>query len=143
MPKKVKHLLACVTLSVLTAVGLGSPPAYAEPIPRTAGEASLLATCYGGAVRSKFSIGAWGGEVGTYRTTNRCVDVNIRNFSTYGTNACVIFVNATSGCNYWTYIPAKSGWFTVATNVRDGVPFRVRLSNNFYQYTPLEVQVAF
>lgn len=143
MTRRLKTLLASVTLSVLVAVGLGSPPAHAEPIPKTPAEAAVQASCYSGGAYTKYSLGAWGATFGPYRTTSRCVDINIRNFSAYGISACVIFTDRTGSCNYWTYIPARSGWFVIATNVRDGVNFRVQASNSFYQYGPLEVQVAF
>ncbi|GAB3948750.1 hypothetical protein GCM10027614_46420 [Micromonospora vulcania] len=102
-----------------------------------------LATCYGGAVRSYFQTGGYGGQAGTYRTTSRCRDINVRNASAYGTEACVIFVDKTGACNYWTYLPANSGWIVVATNVRDGVNFRVRFDNLRYEYEPLVAYHAF
>jgi hypothetical protein len=67
----------------------------------------------------------------------------VRNDSAYGTEACVIFVDKTDSCNYWTYLPAKSGWIVVATNVRDGVDFPVRFDNLRYEYEPLVAYHAF
>ncbi|MBY8875956.1 hypothetical protein K7640_29425 [Micromonospora sp. PLK6-60] len=127
------RLLAATAALPLLAVG---SPASAEP-------AGLAATCYGGAVRSYFETGGWGGDAGPYRTSSRCQDINVRNDSAFGTEACVIFVDKTDRCNRITYLPARSGWFTVATGVKDGVNFRVRFSNLRYEYEPLVAYHAF
>src|SRR5207237_5513211 len=111
-----------------------------EPGVNLAGTAT---TCYCGAKRSYFDTGAWGGEAGTYRTTTRCRDINVRNASAFGTQACVVFVDRTNSCNYWTYLPAKSDYITVATNVHDGVDFRVRFENLRYEYESLVAYHAF
>ncbi|MCX4468986.1 hypothetical protein C5N14_10665 [Micromonospora sp. MW-13] len=135
---------AAASLLALAAPAQAAPaptrPDAGAPVTNLAG---TLATCYGGAVRSYFQTGSWGGEAGTYRTTSRCADVNVRNASSFGTQACVVFVDKTNSCNYWTYLPAQSGWITVATNVRDGVNFRVRFSNLRYEYEPLVAYHAF
>ncbi|NBE82541.1 hypothetical protein [Micromonospora rubida] len=148
MSSPVVRLLATTTAAV-SLLALGAP-AQAAPAPASPGAeapavnlAGTYATCYGGAVRSYFQTGSWGGEAGTYRATSRCADVNVRNASSFGTQACVVFVDRTNSCNYWTYLPAKSGWITVATNVRDGVNFRVRFSNLRYEYEPLTAYHAF
>ncbi|KXK58133.1 hypothetical protein AWW66_31570 [Micromonospora rosaria] len=104
---------------------------------------STSATCYGGAVRSYFERAGWGGDAGPYRTTSRCRDVNVRNASPFPVDACVIFVDRTSRCNYWTYLPARSGWIVVATNVKDGVNFRVRFETQRYEYEALTAHHAF
>ena len=137
MASPVVRLLAPAT--ALSLLALGSP-AQAAPGTNLAASAT---TCYGGAKRSYFETGAWGGEAGTYRTTTRCRDINVRNASEFGTEACVVFVDRTDRCNYLTYLPARSGFVTVATNVRDGVDFRVRFSNLRYQYDPLIAYHAF
>ncbi|MFI1196000.1 hypothetical protein ACH4T9_22500 [Micromonospora sp. NPDC020750] len=148
MSSPVVRLLATMTAAV-SLLALAAP-AQAAPAPASPGAgtpavnlAGTDATCYGGAVRSYFQTGSWGGEAGTYRATSRCADVNVRNASSFGTQACVVFVDKTNSCNYWTYLPAKSGWITVATNVRDGVNFRVRFSNLRYEYEPLVAYHAF
>ncbi|MCG5466972.1 hypothetical protein ACFYPG_10410 [Micromonospora sp. NPDC005553] len=146
MPSPTARLLAVATATALLSVGT---PAQAEPTTPTTPVSSgpnvfaPLATCYGGAVRSYFETGRYGGSAGQYRTTTRCRDINVRNASVYATDACVIFVDKTSACNYWTYLPANSGWITVATNVRDGVNFRVRFENLRYEYEPLIAYHAF
>ncbi|MFF3865711.1 hypothetical protein [Micromonospora sp. NPDC001898] len=148
MSSPVVRLLATTTAAV-SLLALAAP-AQAAPAPASPGAgtpavnlAGTYATCYGGAVRSYFQTGSWGGEAGTYRATSRCADVNVRNASSFGTQACVVFVDKTNSCNYWTYLPANSGWITVATNVRDGVNFRVRFSNLRYEYEPLVAYHAF
>ncbi|MFI0791810.1 hypothetical protein ACH4OY_03780 [Micromonospora rubida] len=148
MSSPVVRLLATTTAAV-SLLALAAP-AQAAPTPASPGAeapavnlAGTYATCYGGAVRSYFQTGSWGGEAGTYRATSRCADVNVRNASNFGTQACVVFVDKTNSCNYWTYLPAKSEWITVATNVRDGVNFRVRFSNLRYEYEPLVAYHAF
>ncbi|MER5702272.1 hypothetical protein ABT023_10010 [Micromonospora sp. NPDC002296] len=147
MSSPVVRLLATTTAAV-SLLALAAP-AQAAPAPASPGAtpavnlAGTYATCYGGAVRSYFQTGSWGGEAGTYRATSRCADINVRNASSFGTQACVVFVDRTNSCNYWTYLPANSGWITVATNVRDGVNFRVRFSNLRYEYEPLVAYHAF
>ncbi|SCF00696.1 hypothetical protein GA0070558_11959 [Micromonospora haikouensis] len=144
MSSPVVRLLSTSTAAAVSALALAAPAAAAPAQPLVAGNlAGTYATCYGGAVRSYFQTGSWGGEAGTYRTTSRCADVNVRNDSSFGTQACVVFVDKTNNCNYWTYLPAKSGWTTVATNVRDGVNFRVRFQNLRYEYEPLIAYHAF
>ncbi|SCE85015.1 hypothetical protein [Micromonospora mirobrigensis] len=138
MAHPVVRLIAVTAAFPLLAVG--SPASAAEP---DDGPVGIATTCYGGAVRSYFETGSWGGEAGTYRTTSRCRDINVRNASAFGTEACVIFVDKTDGCNRWTYLPAKSGWIAVATDVRDGVNFRVRFDNLRYEYEPLVAYHAF
>ncbi|MCM0673907.1 hypothetical protein NCC78_04185 [Micromonospora phytophila] len=137
MSAPVTRVLA--TTTALTVLTVGSP-AQAAPEVNLSGS---FATCYGGAKRVYFATGGSGGEAGTFRTTSRCRDINVRNASQFGTEACVIFVNKTDNCNYWTYLPAQSGWITVATNVRDGVDFRVRFDNLRYEYEPLISYHAF
>ncbi|MFC0004361.1 hypothetical protein [Micromonospora siamensis] len=138
MAHPVARLFAVTAAFPLLAVG--SPASAAEP---DDGPVGIATTCYGGAVRSYFETGSWGGDAGTYRTTSRCRDINVRNASAFGTYACVVFVDKTDGCNRWTWLPAKSDWKAVATDVRDGVNFRVRFSNQSYQYEPLVAYHAF
>ncbi|MDG4778509.1 hypothetical protein O7614_02455 [Micromonospora sp. WMMD961] len=146
MPSPTARLFAVATTAALLFAGAPAQAAAPTPItPAAPGTNAFapLATCYGGAVRSYFESGRYGGSAGQYRTTTRCRDINVRNASVYATEACVIFVDKTSACNYWTYLPANSGWITVATNVRDGVNFRVRFENLRYEYEPLIAYHAF
>ncbi|MGW5577016.1 hypothetical protein [Micromonospora chokoriensis] len=146
MPSPTARLFAVATTAALLFAGAPAQAAPSAPVtPATPGTNAFepLATCYGGAVRSYFESGRYGGSAGQYRTTTRCRDINVRNASVYATEACVIFVDKTSACNYWTYLPANSGWTTVATNVKDGVNFRVRFENLRYEYEPLIAYHAF
>ncbi|WP_435207692.1 hypothetical protein [Micromonospora sp. bgisy143] len=149
MSSPTARLLAVATAAALLATGAAAQAATATPgtgsTDFTSGPNLFapLATCYGGAVRSFFQTGGYGGQAGPYRTTSRCRDINVRNTSAYATEACVIFIDKTGNCNYWTYLPANSGWTTVATNVRDGVNFRVRFENLRYEYEPLVAYHAF
>ncbi|MEU8214564.1 hypothetical protein AB0C47_02200 [Micromonospora taraxaci] len=146
MPSPTARLFAVATATALLFAGAPVQAAPSAPVtPAAPGTNAFapLATCYGGAVRSYFESGRYGGSAGQYRTTTRCRDINVRNASVYATEACVIFVDKTSACNYWTYLPANSGWITVATNVRDGVNFRVRFENLRYEYEPLIAYHAF
>ncbi|MBM0257177.1 MULTISPECIES: hypothetical protein [unclassified Micromonospora] len=127
------------TTAALSLLALGSP-AQAAPETNLFGS---YATCYGGAVRSYFQTGGWGGDAGPYRTSTRCKDINVRNASEFGVEACVIFVDKTDKCNYRTYLPSKSGFITVATNVRDGVRFQVRFETLRYEYEPLVAYHAY
>jgi hypothetical protein len=120
----------------------GSQAAVEAQVSGGLNQAGTLASCYDGAVRTVFLVGRRGGDAGPFRTTARCRDINVRNDSSYSTQACVIFIDVTGNCNYWTFLPAKSSYRVVATNVRDGVRFTVRFSNSFYQYDPLISQTA-
>ncbi|WP_434742396.1 hypothetical protein [Micromonospora sp. SH-82] len=104
---------------------------------------ATTSTCYGGSVRSFFQVAGWGGSAGPYRTSTRCKDINVRNASPFPVDACVVFVDKTSKCNYWSYLPAKSGWVVVATNVKDGVRFQVRFETQRYEYEALTSHHAF
>ncbi|WP_392967830.1 hypothetical protein [Streptomyces sp. LN245] len=108
-------------------------------VPAPASAATAAATsCYGGAVTVHYGDAI---DFGPYRTTSRCVDINMR--VTGGTSdfvkACVKF--ATTGvCNRWTRVDRS--WTTVATDVLDGSRFTVLIG------VPLEgdsatVQIAF
>ena len=142
MPSPVVRLLAPATASPLLAARLPRAGRPARPPDRpTSPPAPRPATAARSGRTSRPA--RWGGEAGTYRTTTRCRDINVRNASAFGTEACVVFVDKTDRCNYRTYLPANSGFVTVATNVRDGVNFRVRFSNLRYEYEPLVAYHAF
>ncbi|WKU03046.1 hypothetical protein [Micromonospora sp. HUAS LYJ1] len=130
----------------LTALAAALPLLWFGTPAQAAAETNLsasAATCYGGAVRSYFQVGGWGGDAGPYQASARCKDVNVKNSSEFGTEACVVFIDKTNKCNYLTYLPAKSDWITVATNVRDGANFKVRFTNLRYEYEPLVAYHAY
>jgi len=77
-------------------------------------------------------------------TTNRCNDINMRKSteSTWGVTACVIFVDHTSSCNYWTDL--STSWKTIATNVADNTRFEVEVLLDWWDATgSTAVQLAF
>ncbi|WP_410810436.1 hypothetical protein [Micromonospora sp. 067-2] len=146
MSSPTARLFAVATATALLFAGTPARAEETTPVTPAGPGTNLfapLATCYGGAVRSFFQTGGYGGQAGPFRASPRCRDINVRNASAYGTEACVIFVDKTDACNYLTYLPANSGWITVATNVRDGVNFRVAFDNLRYEYEPLIAYHAF
>jgi hypothetical protein len=90
--------------------------------------ARAATTCYGGAiwqytVVSPTTLRARGNTA--FTTTTRCNDINMRKSTrvTWDVDACVIFVDHTPNCNYWTDI--STSWQTIATDVRDTTHFKV------------------
>ncbi|GAA1755140.1 hypothetical protein [Luedemannella helvata] len=80
---------------------------------------------------------AWG-DFGPYYATSQCADIQVQSIPSLGDAAhplyaCVIFVNYTSSCNYWTYVPAGE-WRNIATNVKDGTKFLIRLNVDLGTY---------
>ncbi|MEU4565920.1 hypothetical protein [Micromonospora sp. NPDC023956] len=143
MKLPVAPLLTTATTVALLAVAAPAQAVVAGTQGTSVTNLGSQSTCYGTTSRSYFQTGGWGGQAGPYRTSSRCLDINVRNASAFSTQACVIFIDQTSNCNYWTYLPANSGWTTIATNVRDGVNFKVRFSNSYYQYEPLVAYHAY
>ena len=71
------------------------------------------------------------GDFGPYYTTSQCSDIQVQSIpngsdAAAGLYACVVFVNYTNNCNYWTYVPPGE-WRNIATAVKDGTRFKVRL----------------
>jgi hypothetical protein len=62
------------------------------------------------------------------KTTAQCRDINVKNVGSKKTiRACVMFGTSDRGkCNYTTDIPLGQ-WRNVATNVKDGTKFRMRI----------------
>jgi hypothetical protein len=116
-----KILAALFTLAALA--GLVAP-ASAEP-------AATAVTCNGGAKSLTYNYSPAAVEYGTYTTTSRCNDINIKlttDIPGVYLQACVVFVDHTSLCNhdnsYGTFGPQ---WATVATDVKDGTHFKLRV----------------
>jgi hypothetical protein len=106
-------------------MGLSSlAPASAEP-------AAAAVSCYGGAKSLTYHYSASAVEYGTYTTTSRCNDINIKlttDIPGVYLNACVVFVDHTNLCNHDnTYSTFGPQWATVATDVKDGTHFRLRV----------------
>jgi hypothetical protein len=85
-------------------------------------------SCYGGAIWQYTSVSpTYFGHY--FTTTDRCADINMRKSTevTWDVDACVIFVDHTADCNYWTNI--TSSWKTIATNVANGTRFQVMVTH--------------
>ncbi|MFD6918910.1 hypothetical protein ACFV99_01660 [Streptomyces sp. NPDC059944] len=106
--------------------GGAATPAVAQP----AGAAAAT-SCYGGAKSLTYHYSASAVEFGTYTTSSRCSDINIKlNTTASGVylDACIVFVDHTSLCNHDnTYSTFGPQWATVATDVKDGTRFTLRV----------------
>ena len=61
------------------------------------------------------------------KTTSQCRDINVRNVGSKKTiRACVMSGTTSNKCNDTTDIPVGQ-WRNVATNVKDGTTFRLRI----------------
>lgn len=83
-------------------------------------------------------------DFGPYHTTSQCADIQVQSIGgdVYPANplyACVVFVNHTGDCNYWTYVP-RNEWRNIATNVKDGTKFNVRLRVDLGTYYNAQVR---
>jgi hypothetical protein len=83
-------------------------------------------------------------EFGPYYTTSQCSDIQVQSIAgdSYPANplyACVVFVNYTSSCNYWTYVP-RNEWRNIATSVKDGTKFKIRLEVDLGTYYNAQVR---
>jgi hypothetical protein len=85
--------------------------------------AAAAPSCYGGAKAWK-SVN-YRENVGTYTTTSRCHDINVKT-DWEGVQACVVFVDHTDECNRLTWTPPGK-WTVVASDVRDGTRFELRI----------------
>ncbi|MBJ7906170.1 hypothetical protein ACWDO7_28955 [Streptomyces sp. NPDC003656] len=98
--------------------------------PAAAQAEGAAASCYGGAVSLTYHYSTAAVEYGTYTTTSRCSDINIKlsSSATGFLDACVVFVDHTSLCNHDnTYSTFGPQWATVATDVKDGTRFKLRV----------------
>lgn len=115
--------LLTTSAAVLLALGGLAPAASAEPI-------TVLA-CNDGAVSRTYHYSAAAVEYGTFTTTSRCNDINMKlttNIPGVYLDACVVFVDHTTLCNHGnTYSTFGPQWGTVATDVKDGTRFKLRV----------------
>ncbi|MEU6242768.1 hypothetical protein [Streptomyces sp. NPDC047024] len=98
--------------------------------PAAAQSETTATSCYGGAVSLTYRYSAAAVEFGTYTTTSRCSDINIKlsSSATGFLDACIVFVDHTSLCNHDnTYSTFGPQWATVATDVKDGTRFKLRV----------------
>jgi hypothetical protein len=138
-------LLLIIASAIAAALPLmGATPAqaatYRDPTPG-AGTISTLAASgcraapysfhfsgYGALMFPEAPAGMWNTTVSpVLKTTSQCRDINVRNVGSKKTiRACVMFGSTSTKCNYTTDIPIGQ-WRNVATNVKDGTKFRLRL----------------
>jgi hypothetical protein len=123
---------------------MGATPAqaatYRDPTPGSGSTSTLAASgCRAAPYSFRFSgygaltfpedpAGMWNTSVSpVLKTTSQCRDINVRNVGSKKTiRACVMFGTTSTKCNYTTDIPIGQ-WRNVATNVKDGTKFRLRL----------------
>ncbi|GAB3807624.1 hypothetical protein [Micromonospora zhanjiangensis] len=119
--KRFRTLLSTLAVAAMSLTGLavaGAP-------------ASAATSCYGGAINLNYKLQSGYREYGPYTTSSRCNDINMRLTTDDGRSflaACVVFVAHTTKCNnndsYQIFGPP---WGTVATDVKDGTKFVLRV----------------
>ncbi|MFE7860414.1 hypothetical protein [Streptomyces sp. NPDC057403] len=116
---------ASALLTAAALVGAGVAPASAHT-------SAAATSCYGGAKTLTYHYQSAAKEYGTYTTSSRCNDINLR-LLTDGPqgiylDACVVFVDHTTKCNNDdAYTTHGTEWGTIATDVKDGTHFVVRI----------------
>ncbi|MEU9394739.1 hypothetical protein AB0D86_32695 [Streptomyces sp. NPDC048324] len=116
---------ASALLTAAALVGAGVAPASAQT-------STAATSCYGGAKTLTYHYQSAAKEYGTYTTSSRCNDINLR-LLTDGPqgiylDACVVFVDHTTKCNNDdAYTTHGTEWGTIATDVKDGTHFVVRI----------------
>ncbi|MFC0540489.1 hypothetical protein [Kutzneria chonburiensis] len=132
----IRRLLPAL-LAVPFLLGLTALPASAS---------TAATSCYGGAISLTYHYSTAAVEYGTYTTSSRCKDINMRLTTDNGTflDACVVFVDHTTLCNndnaYQTMGPP---WLTVATDVKDGTHFKLRVHAYDIDSQLVHFQLAF
>ncbi|NEB01004.1 hypothetical protein [Streptomyces sp. SID13726] len=115
---------AAALFTAASLLGAGVAPASAQT-------SAAAVSCYGGARTLTYHYQAAAKEYGTYTTSSRCNDVNIRLITDVPgvyLDACVVFVDHTSKCNNGdAYTTHGTEWGTVATDVKDGTHFVLRV----------------
>ncbi|HEY0496088.1 MAG TPA: hypothetical protein VGD48_10105 [Kutzneria sp.] len=136
----IRRLLPAL-LAVPFLLGLTALPASAQ-----IGVAQPATSCFGGAISLTYHYSTAAVEYGTYTTSSRCKDINMRLTTDNGTflDACVVFVDHTTLCNndnaYQTMGPP---WLTVATDVKDGTHFKLRVHAYDIDSQLVHFQLAF
>jgi hypothetical protein len=106
-------------------LGAGIAPASASA------QSSAATSCYGGAKTLTYHYQAAAKEYGTYTTSSRCGDINMRlvtDIPGVYLDACVVFTDHTTKCNNDdAYTTHGTEWGTVATDVKDGTHFVLRV----------------
>ena len=114
--------LASALVTVAALLGAGAAPAAAQ-------SSAAATSCYGGAKNLNYRYQVGPKEYGPYTTSSRCGDINMRLTTDEGfLYACVVFVDHTDKCNHDnTYSLHGTPWATVATDVKDGTRFVLRV----------------
>ncbi|MFF5145087.1 hypothetical protein ACFY6U_36155 [Streptomyces sp. NPDC013157] len=119
--------LASALCTAAALLGVGAVPASAQ----TSAASAAATSCYGGAKTLTYHYQAAAREYGTYTTSSRCNDINLRLITDEPgvyLDACVVFVDHTSKCNNGdAYTTHGTEWGTVATDVKDGTHFVLRV----------------
>ncbi|MGW3664678.1 hypothetical protein [Streptomyces sp. NPDC005141] len=120
---RTRRTIAVLAAATALLAGGAATPAFAQSTAAT--------SCYGGAKSLTYHYSASAVEFGTYTTSSRCADINIKlNTTAPGVflDACIVFVDHTSLCNHDnTYSTFGPQWATVATDVKDGTHFKLRV----------------
>ncbi|MFD4501900.1 hypothetical protein [Streptomyces sp. NPDC058457] len=118
---------ASVLFTAAALLGVGVAPASAQ----NSAPSAAATSCYGGAKTLTYHYQAAAKEYGTYTTSSRCNDINLRLITDEPgvyLDACVVFVDHTSKCNNGdAYTTHGTEWGTVATDVLDGTHFVLRV----------------
>lgn len=115
--------LASALVTVAALLAAGAAPAAAQ-------SAAAATSCYGGAKNLNYRYQVGPKDYGPFTTSSRCGDINMRLTTDNGAflYACVVFVEHTDRCNHDnTYSLHGTPWATVATDVRDGTRFVLRV----------------
>jgi hypothetical protein len=116
----IKKFILALAGPLAAAALFGAAPATAAPAAVTP-----AVTCLGGAIPPVSYHAADFPTFGPYTTTSRCDDINMHTTNGSWTQVCVVFVDHTSSCNYTTTVGPS--WTTIATDVKDGTHFKVRV----------------
>ncbi|MFI6658909.1 hypothetical protein ACIBL8_25630 [Streptomyces sp. NPDC050523] len=119
-----QRTFAAALFTAAALLGAGVAPASAH-------SSAAAVSCYGGAKPLTYHYNPAAVEYGTYTTTSRCNDINIRLITDEPgvyLDACVVFVDHTTKCNNGdAYTTHGTEWGTVATDVKDGTHFVLRV----------------
>ncbi|MGW7240971.1 hypothetical protein [Streptomyces sp. NPDC054804] len=118
------RILPAALITAAALLGVGVAPASAQ-------STAAAVSCYGGAKTLTYHYQAAAKEYGTYTTSSRCNDINMRLITDAPgvyLDACVVFTDHTTKCNNGdAYTTHGTEWGTVATDVLDGTHFILRV----------------
>jgi hypothetical protein len=95
-----------------------------------ASPAAAATSCLGGAQDVRWEY-YYTPHLGPFTTSPRCRDINFRSVTNSTVTVCVVFTRYGNECNYQTRV--GTAWKTIATDVRDGTRFYVRVIETPYQ----------